>query len=117
MRSNICLAKSEEDLGKAAKEAALSCAFDALPVTEVSFAVMLCPFRCLILLPAFQAVSVVHSVLRRCVDGGWLSMVGCLIQALHVPIIPPDDLCDFYKNPNVSYLRDFGERARASHGG
>lgn len=35
MRSNVCLSKSEEEMSKAAKEAALMCAYDALPVTEV----------------------------------------------------------------------------------
>lgn len=102
----MCMAKSEEDLPKAAKEAALACAHDALPVTEVGLggggrgAV-----KCLVLTTfCLQAVSVMHSVLRRCIDGGWLSMVGCLIQALRVPIVPVDDLCDFFKSPEVSYL-------------
>ncbi len=49
-------------------------------------------------------MSVAHSILRRCVDGGWLSMVACLIQTLHVPIIRPDDLRDFFVNAQVSYL-------------
>lgn len=35
MKSIVCMSKSEEDLCKAAKEAALVCAHDALPVTEV----------------------------------------------------------------------------------
>jgi hypothetical protein len=100
------MAKFEEDLGKAAKCAALACAFDALPVTEVCFGSVVLRFWPigLTLLP-FQAVSVAHSVLRRCVDGGWLSIVCCLIQALHVPLVPVKELCDFYSNPNVSYLR------------
>lgn len=116
MRSNICLARSEEDPCKAAKEAALACAYDALPVTEVSLALLWCLFffvwfffLCVQFshfpLPPPQAVSVAHSVLRRCIDGGWLSMVGCLIQALHVPVVSVEDLCDFYKSPQVSYLR------------
>lgn len=94
-------------MGKAAKDAALACAFDALPVTEVCLSSRRARSLPLLLtfLPLFQAVSVAHSVLRRCVDGGWLSMVCCLIQALHVPLVPVEDLCDFYKNPNVSYLR------------
>ena len=36
-RSVICLGRSEDDVVKAGKDAALSCAFDALPVTEVDF--------------------------------------------------------------------------------
>ena len=35
MKSIVCMSKFEEDLCKAAKEAALVCAHDALPVTEV----------------------------------------------------------------------------------
>lgn len=111
MRSNASLAAFEEDMCKAGKDAALACAFDALPVTEVGLAWIGCFFLSILTVAISQAVCVVHSILRRCVDGGWLSMVGCLIQALHVPIIPVDDLCDFFKNPQVSYLRVFSHIA------
>ncbi len=85
MRSVIQLGRSEQDMVKAAKDTALACAFDALPMTE--------------------AVSVIHSVLRRCIDNGWLCMVGCLIQSLRVPIIPVKDLIEFYTAPEVRYLK------------
>ena len=100
------MSKSEEDLCKAAKEAALVCAHDALPVTEVRVEASR-GLRVFFVaeLSYFQAVSVAHSILRRCVDGGWLSMVGCLAQALNVPIVPIDDLCDFFKDSQVRYLR------------
>lgn len=46
-----------------------------------------------------------HSILKRCIDAGWLSMVGCLIQSLRVPIVPIKDLMEFYATPSVSYLK------------
>jgi len=49
MMSNVCMAKSEEDLGNAAKEAALSCAFNSLPVTEVRLILFCFVFIILIL--------------------------------------------------------------------
>lgn len=85
MRSVTQLGRSENDVIKAAKDTALACAFDALPMTE--------------------AVSVINSVLKRCIDNGWLCMVGCLIQSLRVPIIPIKDLIEFYTAPEVRYLK------------
>ncbi len=45
-----------------------------------------------------------HAELRRGLDAGLFSIVGCFIQAFNVPIIPPEDLCDFFKSSVVSYL-------------
>ena len=52
-----------------------------------------------------QAVPVLHSVLIRGIHSGLLSICGCLIQALHVPIIPVDELCDFFKSDEVSVFK------------
>lgn len=95
MRSVTHLGRSENDMIKAAKDAAVACAFDALPMTE--------------------AVSVIHSILKRCIDNGWLCMVGCLIQSLRVPVIPIKDLIEFYTAPEVRYLKRAVENAQC-HG-
>jgi len=49
--------------------------------------------------------SIVHYIFRRGFHGGLLSLAGCFIQAFRVPIVPVDDLCDFFKSDEVSYLR------------
>lgn len=99
------IAKFEHDLNKAAHFATMLSAFDALPLGEVRFCywfgVLFSPCDALV---CPQSVSVLHSVLRRCVDGGWLTMVTVLIQALRVPVLDPDELCEFFTSSEVSYL-------------
>jgi hypothetical protein len=99
------IAKFEHNLNKAAHFATMLSAFDALPLGEVClfycFTVLISPCEVLIF---SQSVSVLHSVLRRCVDGGWLTMVTVLIQALRVPVLDPDELCEFFTSSEVRYL-------------
>ena len=52
-----------------------------------------------------QAIPVLHSVLIRGVHSGLLSISGCLIQALRVPIVPVDELCDFFKSDEVRVFK------------
>lgn len=46
-----------------------------------------------------------HNELRRGLHAGLFSLVGCFIQAFHVPVIPPNDLCDFFNDVQVCYLK------------
>jgi hypothetical protein len=48
-----------------------------------------------------QAVSVAHSLLTRGIHSGMVSIVSCLIQALHVPIIPLHHLWAFFTEEEV----------------
>ena len=65
---------------------------------------------------AGQAVPVLHSVLIRGIHSGLLSICGCLIQALHVPIIPVDELCDFFKSDEVSVFKHSGVQLSVHNG-
>ncbi len=85
MQSLIALINTEENCVNAALQATLACAFNAMPVTE--------------------AVCVLHSVLTRSINSGLLSICGCFIQALNVPIIPIEKLCDFFKSDEVSVFK------------
>jgi hypothetical protein len=57
-----------------------------------------------LLIAMLQAVSVVHMILCRMVDSRLLSTVTWASQALNVPIIGIEDLIDFFKSTEVSYL-------------
>ena len=48
-----------------------------------------------------QAVPVAHSLLTRCVHSGMISIVSCLIQALHVPVVPMAHLWAFFTEDDV----------------
>ena len=107
MDSLLAYMRSNEDCTQAAMRATLSCAFDVLPMTEVSgivvgfrftFGIYACLFR-------LQAISAVHSLLVRGIHSGLVSICGCLIQALHVPIIPLEALCDFFKSEQVRVFK------------
>jgi hypothetical protein len=111
--------ESNEDCTQAAMRATLSCAFDVLPMTEVVGVDALSS-------PLFdpnafywfqlQAISAVHSLLVRGIHSGLVSICGCLIQALHVPIIPLEPLCDFFKSDQVSVFKRAPRIIQAGHG-
>jgi hypothetical protein len=89
INSILGLIDAEDNCAKAAVHATLSCSFNA---------------------------PVLHSVLIRGIHSGLLSICGCLIQALHVPIIPVDELCDFFKSDEVSVFKHGVVQLRVLHG-
>ena len=107
VESIISLSDFENDHVDASIEAILACAFDPLSISQVCVCVgvlLTCSwgFICF----SSQVSAVVHNILRRGIHAGLLSLVGCLAHSLQVPYINIKDLCDFFKSPEVSYLRD-----------
>jgi hypothetical protein len=81
MQVIMAFTANESDCVKAAIDATLACRLNPLAVTE--------------------APAVAHSLLTRGVHGGLLAICGCLLQALEVPIIPLEHLCDFFESDEV----------------
>lgn len=48
---------------------------------------------------------VIERVLRRSIDAGLISITAVFAHALNVPVIPVEDLCEFYLSDKVRYLR------------
>jgi hypothetical protein len=106
IKGMLAYVEANEDTSDAAKRAALSCAFDVLPMTEVGVGFWLDAFRsdggpsvC----P--QACSVLHSLAVRGLDTGTICMCGCFGQTLNVPVVPLDYLCDFFKAEEVRVFK------------
>ena len=88
-----------------AVDATLACRLNPLAMTEVTRRPLPVPTprrRADSLLVVWQAVPVAHSLLTRGVHSGMISIVSCLIQALHVPIIPLSQLWAFFTEEEVS---------------
>ena len=106
MHGILALMNTKEDCIKASLEAMLASTFNAMTITEVIYLLYgMCRGVNLTASRTLQAVAVLHSVLTRGVDSGLLSISGCLIQALHVPIIPLDKLCLFFKSEQVRVFK------------
>jgi len=104
VQSIIAFSESEDDVFMAGVNATLACAFDPLPVVEVGF--LLCVEVEVVLFDSMvcQVSSVMMSILRRSLHGGLFSVVGCFVQVFNVPIITPENLCEFFKASQVRYL-------------
>lgn len=84
IRSLWSLSQYEDNLSLASYTASMLSVHDAIPVSE--------------------SVSVVYSVLCRCIDMGLSALIGCFIQSLRVPVIELDDLINFFTSNEVCYL-------------
>jgi hypothetical protein len=81
MQVIMAFLNNEGDCVQCAVDATLACRLNPLAVTEVP--------------------AVAHSLLTRGVHSGLLAICGCLLQALEVPIVPLEHLCDFFESDEV----------------
>jgi hypothetical protein len=84
-----------------AVDATLACRLNPLAMTEVSILHRIPVLPADASPPSRQAVPVAHSLLTRGVHSGMISIVSCLVKALHVPVVPLAHLWRFFTEDQV----------------